>query len=503
MTTLLALLITRTYATPVSRALLNIRNVDGVEIPHVRPEVLGTNSTEGFNILEHLAGISPYFDSPGVSLPKQPPPSCHVRTAAYIIRHSNIYANDFDYEQYIQPFTQKVFDFGSQRQNFSALPQLAFLANWSTPITNATEQVEKLTPSGETSAQALGKLIAGLYPQLIETASNASVFNVWTSEAERAIDSATPFIEGLFGKSPNVQNTTATSAGPTLVRVSDNETLSANTLVPHVRPVSFWTWYLKFGSNQSMTWINTYTVPIIQRFNVAIPTFNFTALDIYAMQQLCGYETVITNSSEFCKAFEPDDWLGFEYANDLMYWYSLGYGQTLSPTLGIPWLNATTALLTSPTPSQPLYFSFTHREEPPFILTALNLFNNSAYSANSNINSTMPTTEINYLRAWKTSEILPFLGHVALERLECEPDIPSFTTDSYVRALVNSAPIPIPGCQSGPGASCPLGEFMRYVEERSQTYGDFVGLCGIDSGSGNATNTLGIYQGNVPQVPDS
>lgn len=33
-TTLLALLITRTYATPVSRALLNIRNVDGVEIPH-------------------------------------------------------------------------------------------------------------------------------------------------------------------------------------------------------------------------------------------------------------------------------------------------------------------------------------------------------------------------------------------------------------------------------------------------------------------------------------
>lgn len=234
----------------------------------VRPEVLGTNSTEGFNILERmstnyktimnlhperstfldLAGISPYFDSPGVSLPKQPPPSCHVRTAAYIIRHSNIYANDFDYEQYIQPFTQKVFDFGSQRQNFSALPQLAFLANWSTPITNATEQVEKLTPSGETSAQALGKLIAGLYPQLIETASNASVFNVWTSEAERAIDSATPFIEGLFGKSPNVQNTTATSAGPTLVRVSDNETLSANTLVPHVRPVSFWTWYLKFGS---------------------------------------------------------------------------------------------------------------------------------------------------------------------------------------------------------------------------------------------------------------
>lgn len=92
-----------------------------------------------------------------------------------------------------------------------------------------------------------------------------------------------------------------------------------------------------------MAWIDTYTAPILQRFNAALSTFNFTALDIYAMQQLCGasdhdyavsnililycigYETVIKNSSDFCGAFESNDWLGFEYANDLMYWYSLGY----------------------------------------------------------------------------------------------------------------------------------------------------------------------------------
>ena len=47
-----------------------------------------------FNVLEHLAGISPYFDSPGVHLDPSPPEGCHVSKATYLIRHSNIYAND-------------------------------------------------------------------------------------------------------------------------------------------------------------------------------------------------------------------------------------------------------------------------------------------------------------------------------------------------------------------------------------------------------------------------
>ena len=166
----------------------------------------------------------------------------------------------------------------------------------------------------------------------------------------------------------------------------------------------------------------------------------------------------------------------------------------------MPWLNATTELLASTNSTQPLWFSFTHREEPTFVLTALNLFNNSAYSPSSNVNETMPTSEINFSRAWKTSNILPFLGHVALERLECEPSIPSFTTDAYVRVLVNSAPIPIPGCQTGPAASCPLSDFVSYVQERNVIYGDFTGRCGIDASGGNTTNTLQIYDGNVPQM---
>lgn len=79
------------------------------------------------------------------------------------------------------------------------------------------------------------------------------------------------------------------------------------------------------GSDQSGAWIEKYTAPLIARFNKAVPGFNFTDTDIVGMQQLCGYDDVIRNRTDFCNVFTADEWLDFEYANDLMYFYSIGY----------------------------------------------------------------------------------------------------------------------------------------------------------------------------------
>ena len=78
------------------------------------------------------------------------------------------------------------------------------------------------------------------------------------------------------------------------------------------------------GSVQSGAWIEKYTAPLITRFNKAAPGFNFTETDVYGMQQLCGYDSVIRNRTDFCNVFTADEWLDFEYANDLMYFYSIG-----------------------------------------------------------------------------------------------------------------------------------------------------------------------------------
>jgi acid phosphatase len=71
-------------------------------------------------------------------------------------------------------------------------------------------------------------------------------------------------------------------------------------------------------------------------------------------------------------------------------------------------------------------------------VTALGLFNTS--------NASMPVDKINYERAWKTSDILPFLANIALERLECNAKATGNSTNgTYIRTLVNSATIPLPG----------------------------------------------------------
>ena len=63
-----------------------------------------------FNVLQHLAGIAPYFDSPGVQIDPSVPDGCSVDKATYFVRHSNIYANDvssFSHFFYLRVSAQK------------------------------------------------------------------------------------------------------------------------------------------------------------------------------------------------------------------------------------------------------------------------------------------------------------------------------------------------------------------------------------------------------------
>lgn len=177
----------------------------------------------------------------------------------------------------------------------------------------------------------------------------------------------------------------------------------------------------------------------------------------------------------------------------------------------MPWVRSALDILSAndtTTYNQSLYVSFTHREEPPLVITALNLFNNSAYYPALDVNSTMPADRINRQRAWRTSFILPFLGHVGLERLECASAFVNSTGEdngaeslldsgAFVRVLVNGAPIPLPGCQDGPGASCAMAGFAEFVESRAGVFGDFVGACGINETVTNRTNELTIYEKNA------
>jgi acid phosphatase len=314
----------------------------------------------------------------------------------------------------------------------------------------------------------------------IDVSSRYSSFEapakVWASSSERTTASADSFIKGLVRQSNETR----------LVSVYESEEAGADSLTPHESCPNF---SGSRGSKQSSTYMKQYTKPIIARFNAQAAKFNFTMYDIYGMQQLCGYETVIRGESPFCDLFTPEEWLSFEYANDIMYHYELGYGSDLVPYLGIPFVNATTELLASDSSDQQLYVSFTHREEPPFVLAALNLFNSSTFTGTNDPNASFPLTQINHQRAWKSSNFIPFLGNIAVERLEC--NAMGYDGETYVRVLVNSSPQPLPGCASGPAESCPMKEFVDTIQQRSEKYADFSGACGVDYK--NSTDTLGIF----------
>lgn len=91
----------------------------------------------------------------------------------------------------------------------------------------------------------------------------------------------------------------------------------------------------------------------------------------------------------------------------------------------------------------------------------------------------MPLDKVNPTRVWKTSEIIPFLGHVSLERMECaaqqdEEDAPA---EPYVRIIVNGSPQEQPACHGGPGGSCPLQDFLDLVEKLPGIYGELKEVC--------------------------
>lgn len=435
-----------------------------------------------FDPLQHLAGVAPYFEPSDPPLDPAPPQGCNVTRAAYLVRHAAIFANDFDYESYIEPFVEKVV--ASQASNSSiswsttANPALAFLSTWQSPITESEE--EKLTKVGQLEAFKLGIDVSDRYP------SFAQPGKVWTSAAERTVRSATSFIDGL------VSQTNLTS----LIQVSEGEEEGADSLTPYEACPAYSS---SRGSSQSGVYQKIYTAPILSRFRAAIPGFNWTSNDITGMFELCGYETVIRGSSPFCSLdlFTPDEWLGFEYTNDIQYFQNTGYGNPISGTIGFPWVNATAELLMadSNTTAQDLTVSFTHRELPPTVLVAMGLFNNSAFSGANDVNATMPNDTLNPRRAWVSSKILPFLTNIAVERMECDSygyqDAGANSTGEYYRVLVNQSPQLLEGCVDGPGFSCSRTGFESFVKSRGELFGNFSQSCGVDYK--NSTDVLGIY----------
>lgn len=440
-----------------------------------------------FNPLEHLGGVAPYFEPLDPSTDPAAPQGCKPQRAAYLVRHAAIFANDFDYETYLAPFTAKVQNHSAAA--WSTIPTLSFLASWTPPITAAEQEL--LTRVGKLEATQLGASLSFRYP------SFALPRKIWSSSAERTAESAKALIRGI--------EPAGGDDAIALVSVYEAEAGGADSLTPYSSCPAY---SGSAGSEQAAVYMDKFAGPIAKRLNAAAAGtgVTFTVGDVYGMMEMCGYESVIRGSSPFCNLdlFSADDWLGWEYTADVMYHYSVGYGNAYSGAVGLPWVNATANLLLADEAAdaagsgvQDLYVSFTHRELPPMVLVALGLFNNSAFGGTpATINDTMPSDTINARRAWKSSHILPFMTNVAMEKLSCSGSY-GYADGEYMRVLVNNAPQQLPGCGDGPGTTCSRGRFTEFLKERSQVAGGYSEVCHTASKYDNSTDVLTIYSSDA------
>jgi len=430
-----------------------------------------------FDPLLHLPGISPYFDAIGFGLSHEAPRHCEVTAASYLIRHAAIYANDKDYEAYMEPFIAKLnstYDTASGKKRQGWKGPLSFFDKWENPIDDPDTQLEQITPQGIKDSKKVGKHLLSRYPKLVPTTKK-----IYADTKARTQDTATAFVK-VFPQEVEV------------VEIDLNRT-SFHSQDPHKACNAF---SKKAGDDEQGAFMSKYTAPIIARLQRHSPV-ELSETDIMGMQQMCGYESAITGKkSKICEVFTDDEWMAYEYCWDLKYSHMVGHGNDLSPYLGFPWLNTTAHLMskfhkprhtaastpTTPKPDpevpnddgQRFFLSFTHREVPPFIATALGLFNSSNSHAEE-----FPTDRINWSRSWKMAELIPFLGHVGIEKLTCNAvSLDPEDDHEYIRIIANSAPRPIPGCEDGPGASCSFDRFVERIGRGMEEYGDFDGVCG-------------------------
>lgn len=245
-----------------------------------------------FDPLLHLPGISPYFDAVGAGLKHKAPTHCEVTAASYLVRHAAIYAQDTDYETYIEPLLKKIDTTfalsGKKRKGWTG--PFEFLDKWETPIPNPKNQLEQITPQGIKDSMKVAKHLLARYPTLVPTTRR-----IYADKKSRTKDTAKAFV-AVF---PQVVD---------VVEIKLNE--SSHSQIPHKACNAF---SKEPGDEQMKKFLSHYGTKTISRLQQYSPV-ELELNDIVGLQQLCGYESAIRGKmSKICDAFNDDEWMAYEY----------------------------------------------------------------------------------------------------------------------------------------------------------------------------------------------
>ena len=246
--------------------------------------------------------------------------------------------------------TWEFFASGKQHPQISCLSVL-------TLVPDPKAEFEQLTRTGPFSG-TLGAFTNGVklrtrYQHLLPSPARKRKLNFWASDSARVIDTARYFGAGFFGLDWKDR--------AQLHVIPETADRGANTLTPGDTCLAYLTDDVEGhdkGARMLGAFRATYLDAPRQRLAAAKPRLrNLTDDELYAMQEMCGFEITVRGSSSWCDVFTRDEWLAFEYARDVLHYYRAGPGTPYGAVMGWLWLEATARLLGEGPRAGPFFFS--------------------------------------------------------------------------------------------------------------------------------------------------
>ncbi|KAL5359905.1 histidine phosphatase superfamily [Aspergillus floccosus] len=418
-------------------------------------------ASQAFDPLQHLGANSPWFAGPNVNkISTSVPEGCSVDQAVYVVRHGSRYPDPGAYAEW------KALHEAFQAAEFQAKGSLSFLSDWSPVLRYPEEEIAQVSITGYKELYNLGVDLRFRYPDFYK---DNTPFLLWANDYQRTIDSARLFARGYLGPNASYGDIHVVNAD---TAAATGNSLATSDMCPKFKDVS--------GGEYAATWDGIYLPPITKRLNKLISgNLTLTESQVSIFPYLCGFETQITGRvSPWCNVFKQKEILQYEYRQDLRYYYGTGAGAGKNMTVMMPVLQGIVGLLqegpgvtantTDGTTELPrLIVAFTHDNQINELASILGVFDEQ---------KPLVADKMDKDRLFVSSHVSPMRGTIAFERLACSIEGKDSTN---VRILLNEAVYPVPSCHSGPGRSCPVDEYVKYVSQKREQYGSFAAVCGL------------------------
>ena len=266
-----------------------------------------------FKPFEHMGPLTPYVSSSGwgvddatyAGTPTSAAGECKLSQAHILHRHGARYPTAGGPPDVLR-------DFLAQNPHLRYTGSLAFLNNYRFGVGE-----ELLTPvgrgqlydSGVKAALLYGKLVADDYAEKDAHGRPKTLFARAGSQ-QRIVDSGLAWLNGFFGAPwTNYTSFEIQIEHPSFNTTTAPEFACSAAFRPGSSP----------GGAMADRWAATYLSDAILRLGHDFGGATLNSTLLFAMQQMCSYDTVAFGYSDFCGLFTKQEWLDYEYAWDLKF----------------------------------------------------------------------------------------------------------------------------------------------------------------------------------------